>query len=217
MNGVRKAYLQSTIVGLLKEGDGEIGGYAFYSVPSAELWGSHLLWEDAICIKKGLQGRGLSSRLLFAKASSMFPEWKFGWIGGRTQNPLVIRRYQPLGRVFPFDQLYSEEKGRLIMDFLTMNVAEVMDVTANLDRRTGVCHRVYSEGRLGDYGTLLNGTERFEKLLEQWGFDRERGDAVVTVVELSQPLSQCKETSHGLPGLSNSGTSDAATSSMAAR
>jgi hypothetical protein len=188
VNNIRKAYLRSTIVGLLEGANGDIAGYAFYSAPAARLNGSHLLWEDAVCIKKGLQGRRLSSGLLFAKASSMFPDRTFGWIGGRTQNPLVIRRYQRLGRIFPFDQLYNEDDGRFVMDFLISNIIEVGEVTANLDHRTGVCRRVYSEGRLGDYGTSVTGAERFEEQLARWGFDRERGDAAVVVVELRQPI-----------------------------
>jgi len=188
IEGVRQAINRSSILGVLIGEHDEVSGYAFYSAPNVDLNGGYMLWEDAICVRKHLHGNRLSSRLLLEKACGVFEGRRFDWIGGRTQNPLVILRYSNLGTLFPFDHLYHGEEGNSIMKFLLDHINEVRDVRSQLDLNTGICRAVYSEGRLGDYSSQIERAERFEKLLSEWGFHRENGDAVLTVAKLSQPI-----------------------------
>jgi hypothetical protein len=185
---IRYALHRSDILGLLLGRNGEIGGYAFYSAPEDEILNSHLLWEDAICIKKYLHGYNFTSRSLFESACRMFTNREFGWIGGRTQNSLVILRYSRMGTIFPFDTMYSSEPGQRIMNFLIKHIKEIKEVE-RLDFATGICRQVYAEGRLGDYSNHIQGTERFEQSLAEWKFSRENGDALVAIVKLDHPIS----------------------------
>ena len=127
--------------------------------------GSYVLWEDAICIRKHLQGNKLSSSSLFKIACGLYKDHRFDWIGGRTQNPLVILRYARLGTLFPFDQLYEGKEGSLLMKYLQENISEVREVRSRLGPATGICREVYPEGKLGDFALELREALRFEGLL----------------------------------------------------
>jgi len=188
IESIKKAFTRSKILGLLVNLNQEICGYAFYSVPDHPLQGTYLLWEDGICLKKEAQGKKLSSQA-WKLACSFFSTRKFGWIGGRTQNPLVIKRYAKLGVLFPFQITYAEGEGKLIMDYLSRYIAEVRDVK-HLERDTGICRQVYKEGRLGDYSIQIDGADEYEKLLHAWNFQRENGDALIVVTKLSNTLHQ---------------------------
>jgi len=184
--GIRKALRRSTILGLLADSSDHLGGYAMYTIPDAPLMGTYFIWEDAICLKKEVQGNNLSSNV-WNMSASLYPNRKFGWIGGRTQNPLVVKRYSKLGSLYPFESTYEQGDGKLVMDYLLQNIAEVKDVK-QLDKDHGICHFVYREGRLGDYSMQVNDIEPYEKQLSEWGFHREQGDAVVIVSRLARSL-----------------------------
>lgn len=180
---------QSTILGKLLNQQGKVFGIAFYSAPDAFLDGTHFLWEDGICLVKEAQRKGYSWTAI-EQAAKMFPEHNFGWVGCRTQNPAMFLRYAKLGKTFPFDELYDTANGRRVINFLLENIAEVQEVgTSNtLNKGTGICTDVYPQGRLGNYPTGLDGTEAFEKKLKQWGFQRDRGEAVIIVSCLRKSL-----------------------------
>lgn len=191
ITGIRNALHRSTIMGLLvTEGQqSQITGYALYSVPHNKLDDTYVLWEDAICLRKCAQGQGLASLSILLKyIKPLLRSQKLGWVGGRTQNPLVFLRYARLGKIFPFDITYASDEGRVVMDFLLQNIAEVSEVQTVLEYDTGICRQVYHEGRLGDYLSETEGTERFEKLLNEWEFDRTAGDAVITATKLAHPI-----------------------------
>lgn len=189
IEGAKRVFSRSTVAGLLTQGEQEIEGYAFYNIPEVQLDGSYMIWEDGICLKKHLQGRGLASfERLLAKICGLFPGRAFGWVGGRTQNPLVILRYARLGTNYPFDAKYSEGEGQTLLRFLVQNIADVNEVKATLDYSTGICRGLYPEGRLGDYGRTIDGAEAIECSLAEWGFDRNAGDAVITATRLSSPF-----------------------------
>ncbi|HEY0377208.1 MAG TPA: hypothetical protein VGC87_09640 [Pyrinomonadaceae bacterium] len=187
IEGIRETVMTSDILGFLRNGEGEIFGYAFYTVPSSSLDGTHILWADSICLKKGVQKKGLTTGLT-KKAAKVFPERKFGWIGGRTQNPLVMRKYSKLGTVFPFSASYDTDEGKLVMDYLLKHIKEVFEVyeEQRLELTNGICRKVYRGGRLGDYPTAIDGTEAFEKQLLNWNFKRDNGDAIIIVSHLYQ-------------------------------
>jgi len=186
LEGINAVLLRSNIRGFLKNKD-EIAGYAFYTVPTRTLNGTHMLWEDAICLKKQVQGRRFTQGIL-EKVMDLLPNNEFGWIGGRTQNPLVVKRYSDLGDVFPFNALFDTEEGKQVMDFVLNYIPQATTFSgegAFLDKVTGICRNAYADGRLGDYSTEVPGAEAFERQLLEWGFNRDNGDALLVVSRLS--------------------------------
>jgi hypothetical protein len=188
LKGIQDVVTRSSVRGFLRKRN-EVVGYAFYSVPAQPLDGTHMLWENAICLKKDAQGHGLT-RGIIEKVIDLFPNVKFGWIGGRTQNPLVFKRYSDLGKIFPFVARYDTDEGRKIMDFVLKHIPQATTFSGQgfVDRTNGVCSNAYSGGRLGEYSTNVPATEAFEKQLRDWGFKRENGDAVLVVSRLSRMI-----------------------------
>lgn len=183
---VQKALVRSTVIGLLWSSSGVLDGYAFYSAPDVPLKGSWLLWEDAICLRKPLQGRGLSTRVLI-EVSSLFPDREFGWLGGRTQNPLVLKRYLHRATlVLPLNLGYDGNDGEEIMTFLLRHIEEACGV----DPKVGIFRNAYKDGRLGDYKVDLSDPEvaGVERRLAELNFDRDKGDAVIATAKLKAPL-----------------------------
>jgi hypothetical protein len=180
---------QSTILGRLVNPQEKVCGIAFYSAPDLLFDGTHFLWEDGICIVKELQGNGYSWAAI-EQVAKIFPERTFRWVGCRTQNPAMFLRYAKLGKAFPFDELYNTPSGKRLMSFLIENFVEVqeVDVSTQLNRDNGIFSAIYPQGKLGDYRTELGGTDAFEKQLGQWGFQRNRGDAVLIVSCLRKSL-----------------------------
>lgn len=184
---IERALAGCDVLGLLLDNlANEVCGYALYSCPSEPLRGKSLLWEDAISLKKRAQGFGLSYVAL-ARVRALYHERTFGWIGGRTQNPVVMKRYARFGPAFPFDSLYSEGDGPEVMQFLRTHIAEARDVP-RLDIATGICSGIYWSGKLGDYAIGIEGTERFEDLLQQWNFQRANGDALLVMANVQREL-----------------------------
>jgi hypothetical protein len=181
---IKVSLRRSHILGLLMSPDGQIWGYAFYSVPPNSFEGRWFLWEDAICLRKNVHGYGLSEEAL-PYVQRLYPRKEFGWIGGRTQNPIVMRRYAAYGKVFPFDLRYDEGVGPRLMEFIVGSIEEIGAV-ADLDRATGICRQVYKEGILGDYLLGLEEAQPFERLLNSWNFNRAKGDAVIVVAAIDE-------------------------------
>ena len=48
IEGVKRVFPGSTIVGLLTEREQEIEGYAFYDIPDVQLNGSYMIWEGGV-------------------------------------------------------------------------------------------------------------------------------------------------------------------------
>lgn len=187
---IRRALHRSDVLGLLHDADGVVVGYAFYSAPEISLEGRHLLWEDAICLQKLVQGSGYTGQVLFKSVTKLFPERVFGWVGGRTQNPKVFLRYAKLGQVLPFDLAYTSSLGRKVMNFLVEHITEVQEALSRgiLEQATGICRGIYREGKLGDYEIASHSWDRFEVLLRSWAFDRDSGDALLVVICLLEPF-----------------------------
>jgi hypothetical protein len=180
--GVAKTLSRCTLLGLLHSEEGSIEGYAFYLMVPGPRTGTWVLWEDAICLRKRVQRSGYA-RLILGELMTRDASSPIGWVGGRTQNPAVMRRYCGLGSCFPFDRFWDVRDGVALMSVLRRLVPEVSDAPSG-DPRTGICRGVYSERTLGDYAWRSEG--RFERALTAWGFQRERGDAVITVAEVGQ-------------------------------
>ncbi|GAK54776.1 hypothetical protein U27_01606 [Candidatus Vecturithrix granuli] len=191
LEGIKYTLRNSNVIGFLtnKKHAHIIEGYAFYSIPSAKLYETHVLWEDAICLKKYLQGKGLASfRVLLKEMECLIQDKTIGWLGGRTQNPVVLARYAKLGTLYPIDVRYTDKIGRNIIKFLLKNINEVKEIQARLEHDTGICRNFYSEGKLGDYPTTGETAKQFEPLLQQWRFNRSAGDALIAIVRLNKPI-----------------------------
>lgn len=184
------------IIGLLKNQKGQIYGYAFYEIPINPLPdGTYMLWEDGIGLRKELQrkGWGALSKIVVGIHSNIpeLQDKKIGWIGGRTQNPVIMKRYSlyfPHRNLFPFDFLYDSPEGIPVIDYLRQYISEVVDVRGSgksPDSKYGISKGVYHSEkggqRNGDYPDNVRDTEDFEEALRRWGFNREAGDAIVVV------------------------------------
>lgn len=175
-DGIMATLRRSSAIGLPEDSTGTAYGYAFYIVPESDLLGRAPLWEDAICLRRRLQGGSFSRKALESTKLVFSKDREIGWIGGRTQNPIVMHRYSRLGFLYPFDSLYSDNQGPHIIDFLRNHIAEVRDVKS-FEVATGICKNVYCQGALGRYSWKVSGP--FEQALLEWGFDRAASDAAV--------------------------------------
>lgn len=166
-------------------------GYAAYRCPHAPLGDGHVVWEDAVTLRRSVHGRGLASAILghaigFFRRQGRRPVW----LGGRTQNLLVVQRYdrrRPFGPVWPFDENYTSLAGDVIGDFLEQHVPQVGSF--GLERATGLLRgayvKAYGRGRLAeDPDSSDPRFLRFEAHLKGCGFDRDAGDAVAVLVQI---------------------------------
>lgn len=182
--GIAETIARSEVVGLLRNGENGIDGYAFYVSPEARLLGRELLWEDAICLKKKVHGRGLSGAAIRGALGIVGED--VGWIGGRTQNPIVMKRYGRFGLAYPLDNTYGEADGPAIADYVATNIEEVREVT--FDPEHGICKNAYRGMTLGDHA--WNPDRELESRLIAQGFDHGRGDALCVVVKLAVDTSR---------------------------
>jgi len=186
IDGIKKRLINATVLTLLLERERtpkRLFGYGIYSIPPKAFGNAYLLWEDFVCLTKSHQRIGLS-KYPIKMVWEYFSSKAFGWIGGRTQNPAVFKRYASFGQLFPFNFPFQEEKGKELMDFICSYVQEIMEDTQKLDRNTGLFKAIYSEGKLGDYSIEVPGTERYEMHLQGIYFDRYNGDAQICIAEI---------------------------------
>jgi len=202
---------RSTVAGFLADGDpstSALSGYACYVCPVACVNASrHLLWEDGICVRKGVQ-EGTPKRRWGVEATDGATAEvarlgrTVGYVGGRTQNPSVFKRYSMYSesrKLFPLDEPYWNRQGRELMSFLIANIKEVTEsysegakagregAEAVFDPRIGLFQGCYKEGRLGDYRIPADDeTNEREACVKALGFNRDRGDAVVVVARFKE-------------------------------
>lgn len=186
VESIRQRLGNATVLGLLRDPSATVHGFACYSVPDEPLGGTSFLWGDGMAIAPALQGRGWSLGVV-KSACALFPGRVFGWMGGRTQNPVVFRRYARFGTVFPFDATYASSEGRTVLAYLRQHISEVRDLT-ELDSATGVCPGAYRWSHSLDYLAKVDGAEQFEAQLRRFGFNRSNGDAVIVATKLTTPI-----------------------------
>jgi hypothetical protein len=177
-------FSKATIFGKLVDAKEDVYGIAFYIIPDQQIFNSHVVWE-AICLKKSAQRQGYAKMAVEA-AIKNFPDRKFGWLCCTTQNPSMFMRYAKYGkRFFPFHESYETSDGQQLMKFLIQNIKTVQEVDDDdrLNNNNGICTALYP-GRLGNYQDNPPGSERFEQQLQEWGFKRETGDAVIMALQL---------------------------------
>lgn len=185
LKGIKKVHKNSSIIGLLQNDTGNIIGYTFYYIPNQSLFGKYLLWNNATCIRKEFQGKGYYGTILIDSIINQFPDFDFGYTGGRSQNYKIFVRYQKLGHCYPFDNLYNDSnKGRKLMEYLATHIEEVKQIK-QLDSRTGVAYKVYREGMLLNVNNKhLDGFEKINSFLERVNLNPNQGDALIVVSEL---------------------------------
>jgi hypothetical protein len=186
VESIRQRLQNATVLGLLRDSSGTVLGFACYSVPDEPLAGTHFLWGGGMAIAPVLQRRGLSVGVI-ERACALFPGRVFGWMGGRSQNPIVFQRYARFGKTFPFDATYADGEGRSVLEYLRGHIAEVRE-SDGLDPATGICPHAYRWSYAADYLARAAGAERFEAQLGRDGFDRSRGDAVIVTTKLRTPI-----------------------------
>jgi hypothetical protein len=176
---------EASILGLLEVPGGPPSGYAIYSSPEEGFDRKFMLWEDSICIRRSLQGRGASPKIeQLQNEVGYLLDRKFAWLGGDTQNPIVYKRYASLGRVFPIDSPYTSNLGQRLMRYLLTKVPQVKNRANALHIESGALRGIYREGRLGRYEEGISGTDDLEKYLRRHRICRENGDALLLVCEL---------------------------------
>jgi hypothetical protein len=186
LDSIRDRLRNSTVLGLLRAESADVHGFACYSVPSVPLGETYFLWGDGMALMPGVQGRGLTQGFI-ERACALFPGRRFGWMGGRTQNPVVFRWHAKFGRVFPFDGTYAEPEGRRVLRYLREHVAEVREA-AMVDDITGICRGAYRWTYRPAYLAHARATEPFEQQLRTWAFNRDQGDALILVARLDAPI-----------------------------
>lgn len=171
---------ESQMLGLLKDETGRVCGCSLAIVPSTPFEDKYLVWGNGGFLRKTIQDKMLWLQML-GKITELFPERTFGWLGCRTQNPIIVRIYSSFGMVYPFQAKYSEGEGGTLLDYLIENIPQLSHIS-NLNRDTGICRAVYSIGRMGDY--QLNPNGKIEQQLAAWDFNYDNGDCVIIVAKL---------------------------------
>ncbi len=176
----------SDALGLLKDENSNVGAYLFFTTPKEKFNDKHLIWIDAISVKKSLRGNSHYENGIKQAREFSGTNYDFGYVGGRSQNPVIfflrdrLKKDSPL---FPFDGLYSQE----MMEFLIKNVAEVRRPYEKfcLDVSFGICRKAY-KGKLGDYDENFrkDRVDEFEEKLKNWNFDRYKGDSLIIIKQL---------------------------------
>lgn len=153
-------------------------GYAFFSVPEKCFDGRGIIWQDSIALNKSLQSKGFAKQV-YQLIKGKYPCAQL--LGGRTQNPAIIKSFCKKGKAFPFDESYSTENGKRLFQFLKENIPEVTE-SIGINENTGIVCGKYGD-RLGDYEDDWNGIERQKEFLEKNSFNSLDGDAVVIVID----------------------------------
>ncbi|MCP3918171.1 MAG: hypothetical protein GY711_21690 [bacterium] len=174
------------VLALAVDGDNEIQGYAIYTIAPKPFNGRDLLWEDSICLTRRWQGRRFSNSPV-AEIQTQFRRSNIGWVGGCTQNPLILRRYKRSSLLYPFDRSFVDREGERLFEFLCKNVPQIAKRTEELTdaersevAKTGILRGIYKQ-QLGSYPEHVDGLEDIVGYLESNNFDRNNGDVVVAV------------------------------------
>jgi hypothetical protein len=188
VEGVRARLRDVDMVLLLRSDDCAVG-YAMFDaidVPDDPLE-RIILWEHSICFRRDFQRHGHGTVALTSARLSLGVNRNVGWIGGRSQSPIVFERYRrcvrPNGRLFPFDALYSESaaSARAIQ---AISKALQRYGGGQPDVETGICRCAYRDGRVPKTTITPGGMENPEQFLIDHGFDRDRGDAVIVLADI---------------------------------
>ena len=131
------------------------------------------LWINALAVDRHYQNQGIGKQIV-EHLLKQYRNTKY--LGGRTQNPSVVRLRQSFcSPVFPLDVSYETKTGKELLDFSRKNIPESKAVD-----KWGVCKQVYSEGRLGDFPDRLE-LIAINEMFASVGCNRDNGDTVVII------------------------------------
>jgi hypothetical protein len=162
-------------------------GYALFDRIS---WGDHsILFVDSEAVSgrtpsnpEDWQSSGLGIEML-EEGLRQLPS---DYVAARTQNAAIVHMLRKLkpSRILPIDTPYFGEEIELLKA-IKQQVIELKD--SNLDLSTGICKRVYKEGKLGDYESRVNPEilQSFENAMTtlDGSWDRSLGDAVILTAQ----------------------------------
>lgn len=138
-----------------------------------------ILFIDALAVDIKYQKKGIATSIL----KIALKKSKSCTIAFRTQNPAMIKlilKFNP-ETVVPINTEYNTGV-KNVLSSLAEHVVELKGVR-DMNLSTGLCKRVYREGRLGDYTinmedpVIASIENRFQKL----GLQRDEGDAIVVI------------------------------------
>jgi ribosomal protein S18 acetylase RimI-like enzyme len=185
LDGVRKEMATSEVAAYLYDEDRMIG-YAHYdAVPvPGDAFDRVIMWERSICFRLDYQDDGHGATALRIALVSVAPQRSLGWIGGRTQNPLMFRRYARLAGgsypLLPFTATYDADP----QDASALAAVEAHLGDEALDSASGIARAAYREGRLSKQSDRVRAMDWVEKRLDQWQFNPGKGDAIVTMARI---------------------------------
>ncbi len=187
-HNVKRQLNSSHILGLLEDERGNAYSYFFATIPKQRFNGRHLLWIDACSVRQKFQKYGHFLKGIEV-IKTIYTQYDFGYVGGRSQNPIVFRTLDKLSSnpYYPFDKLYTPEIIAFLKSTIKNEVKRPSENTSQgLNVENGIVTNAYWHKKLGDYKVDLNndGILGYEKKLSKWNFDRCNGDAVVLFKEL---------------------------------
>lgn len=184
---VYRQFRSSNYFGFYESDNEENSAYFFATVPETCLNDYHVLWIDACSVRKKMQSKGIFKSAIDI-LQEIIPGKRIGYIGGRTQNPTIIKMYGKLSShvFYPFDCYYDDT----VIYYLIGNIRNEVGMPyeekkLDFDIQTGILKKVYGE-KLGDYDVGLTDeiTKRYEDKLELYGFNRNNGDAVIILKKI---------------------------------
>lgn len=185
---VKRQLNSSNILGLLEGENREAHGYFFATIPKKKFNGKHLLWIDACSVRQSIQKLGYFSKGV-EEIKNIYKDCDFGFVGGRSQNPIVFRTIDKLSTkvYYPFDKLYTNEIIAFLKNTIKNEVKRPSEKKEQgLNHENGIVTNAYWGKKLGNYKVDLNNNAilGYEKKLSEWNFDRCKGDAVIILKEL---------------------------------
>lgn len=187
---IRRQLKSSNILGFLEDKETEAYGYFIATVPEEKFNGKQLLWIDACSVREKYQQYGYFTKGI-EEILNIYKEYDFGYIGGRSQNPIIFRIFDKLSSndFYPFGKCYTAE----IIDYLKRVIENEIkrpseEESQGLNVKNGIIKNAFWHKKLGTYKIDFANNEilKYEKLLLEWGFDRFNGDAVVLFKDLKQ-------------------------------
>lgn len=186
---IKRQLKSSHVLGFLEDEYGKDFSYFFATIPKKRFDGKHLLWIDACSVRQRFQRNGIFSKGV-EEIKNIYKKYNFGYVGGRSQNPIVFRTIDKLSSdiYYPFDKLYPSEMINFLKDTIKNEVkrpSETKEQGLNLEN--GIVTNAYWGKKLGNYKVDLNNEDilRYEKKLSEWGFDRCNGDSVIILKQIS--------------------------------
>lgn len=150
--------------------------------------GTTVLWESLVAVRRDWQGRGIATDLLnaaVAACSCSFPS-RIGYVGGRSQNPGIWKRYSSYGPLLPLDA-EPTPADKAVIDGVVQAISQVADA----DPDSLIVRNAYRSayGIEGTFGNITRGRKplsgRWAEYLDRHRFNPVDGDAIVSLARVA--------------------------------